>query len=103
EAAAAHAVEAGAGVDPLDPELTEGPLPCSPVAVGVLQRVHHLLVGGPERAALVAVVAPRLLEHGPAVLASVHSALDPCHRKLPSWAVAATDRAGGEPGRGRHR
>jgi len=49
EPAVAHAVEAGCRVDPLDPQLAEVALARPPVAVGVLHRVHELLIGGSIR------------------------------------------------------
>src|SRR5438105_8039226 len=79
ETAVARAVGTGGGVDALDPELAEVAFAGAAVTIGVLPRVHELLVGRAERAALVAVVALRLLEDGPAVLAPVDGALDPCH------------------------
>src|SRR5262249_48368626 len=82
EAAVAHAVGPGRGVDALDPELSEVALARPAVAVGVLQRVHDLLVGSAVAPALVAVVALRLLENGAAVLLAVDGALDPGHRGL---------------------
>src|SRR4051794_29641155 len=78
----AHAVLPGSGVDALDPELAEVALAGSPVPERVVPGVHELLVGGAEAAALVAVVALRLLEDGPAVLLAVDGALDPCHGAL---------------------
>jgi hypothetical protein len=84
EPAVAEVVGPGGGVDPLDPQLPELALAGTTVAVGVLQRVHHLLVGSAERTALVAVVALRLLENGGAVLLAVDGALHPGHFLLPS-------------------
>ena len=79
EPAVAHALHAGRSVDALDPQRPEVALAGPPVAVGVLQGVHDLLVGGLVRAALVAVVALRLLEDDAAVLLAVDGALHPCH------------------------
>src|SRR5262249_33922963 len=46
---------------------------------GVLPGPHHLLVGGPERAALVPVIALGPLEDLPAMLLRSDGALHPCH------------------------
>src|SRR5437588_7999057 len=80
EAVVAHALGTCRGVDALDPQLAEVALARPSVAVGVLQRVHDLLVGRAERPALIAVVALRSLEHGMAVLLAVDGPLDPGHR-----------------------
>ena len=68
EPAVAHAVDPGAGVDALDPELPEVTLASPTVAVGVLQRVHDLLMGGTVAAALVAEVTLGLFENGAVML-----------------------------------
>src|SRR5690606_30942309 len=52
EAAVRQAVLAGRGVDPGDPKLPKLPLAHPAVAVGVHQRLHHLLVGRTEELAL---------------------------------------------------
>src|SRR5262249_5466454 len=62
EHAVARAVLAAGGVDALDPQPPEVALAGAAVAVGVLQAVHHLLVGGAVGPALVAVVALGALE-----------------------------------------
>src|ERR1700737_1034898 len=43
-----HALAAGGRVDPGDPELAHVALACPPVAIGVLERMQHRLVGRPE-------------------------------------------------------
>ena len=62
EPAVRQVVLPGRRVDALDPQPPELTLAGAPVAEGVLAAAHHLLVGGAERAALVAVVALGLLE-----------------------------------------
>src|SRR5207237_8766748 len=101
------AVQAGCGVGPLDPQLPEATLAGPPVAVRVLQAVHHLLVGGLEAPALVAVIALRLLENRSAVLLAVDGALHPGHRGAPfvvgggggkSWCGASVGCLAARPG-----
>src|SRR4029077_13541750 len=43
-----HPLAARRRIDPGDPELAHVALPCSPIAIGVLERMHHRLVGRPE-------------------------------------------------------
>ena len=100
EAAVAHAVLAGTGVDALDPELAEVTLAGPAVAVGVLQGVHDLLVGRLVAAALVAVVALGRLEDGAVVLPAVDGALDPGHGGAPFFVLSCegweVERAAGQ-------
>src|SRR5450759_63308 len=74
-----QAVEARAGVDAGDPQLADLALLGLAVAVGVLQRVLHLLLGGLERAALGTVITMRPLEYGALLLLGADCALDPRH------------------------
>src|SRR5664279_4370613 len=94
EPAVARPVEAGRRVDPLDPELAEVALTGTAVPVGVLHRVHDLLVGSTERTALVAVVTLCLLEGGAMVLLGVYCTLDSGHGTTPFR--MGPDRPGGE-------
>src|SRR5664279_668568 len=94
EPAVARPVEAGRRVDPLDPELAEVALTGTAVPVGVLHRVHDLLVGSTERTALVAVVTLCLLEDGAMVLLGVYCTLDSGHGTTPFR--MGPDRPGGE-------
>ena len=73
---------AGGGVDPLDPQAAELALAGPAVAEGVLPAAHDLLVGGPERPALVAVVALGLLEDLLVAPLGGDAALDACHLDL---------------------
>jgi hypothetical protein len=80
--AVAHAVETRGGVDALNPELAKVTLTGPTVAVGVLERVENLLVGGAIAPALVAEVSLGLLEYGTVVLLAVYGALYPGHHML---------------------
>ena len=82
EPAVAHVVEAARRVDPLDPQAAELALAGPAVAEGVLPAAHDLLVGRPERAALVAVVALGLLQYLLVALLGSHATLHPCHVTL---------------------
>src|SRR5579864_4429768 len=57
EAAVLYAFGAAGGADAYDPQSAEVTLLVAPVAIGVVARLQHLLVGGLEQAALTAPVA----------------------------------------------
>src|SRR5262249_6231628 len=82
EAAVRGAVQAAGRVDALDPEAPEVALAGAPITERVVAAVQQLLVGGTERAALVAVVALGALKRRAALLLGVDRSLDPGHRAL---------------------
>ena len=89
-----HAVRAGGGVDPGDPQLPEVTLAVPAVPVRVLHRVQHLLFGlAVEPRALAAVTAGGL-QDGAALLLGVHSPLDACHGCYSSSRTGRVYRAG---------
>src|SRR5690606_9555728 len=63
QSAVGEAVLPGGGVDPRDPKPPEIPLADAPVAVGVGERLHHLLIRGPEVLALAAPISLGKLQH----------------------------------------
>src|SRR5262249_59839989 len=68
------------GVDPHDPESPDLALARPPVAIGVAERAHDLLIGLAEPTALCARVSGRLVEHRASVLLALDGALHPRHR-----------------------
>ena len=84
EPAVADVVQTARGVDALNPEATELALLGATVAERVLTGLHHLLVGGADGTALVAVVTLGALENLTAALLGVDCTLDSCHDWLPS-------------------
>jgi hypothetical protein len=74
-----HAVGAGRGVDPLDPQATEVALLGPAVAVGVTERVEHLLLGLAVEPRALPAVAAGALEDDPALLLGVDCPLHACH------------------------
>src|SRR6056297_3365923 len=79
EPAVAHVVLPRSGVDPLDPQTSHLALAGATVTVGIVARPHDLLVGGPERTALVAVVALGLLQYLLVPLLRCDTTLHTCH------------------------
>src|SRR5690606_25821446 len=79
-----HAVGAGRGVDPLDPQATEVTLAGATVTVAVDQRVGDLLLGLAVEAGPLAPVAAGALEGNPALLVGVDRPLHACHVSTPS-------------------
>src|SRR5450631_2637535 len=77
--AVAHAVQSSRGVDALDPQLAKVTLAGPAVPVGVLHRMHELLVGRTVRPTLVSVVSLRLFQNGAVVLAPMNGSLDSGH------------------------
>src|ERR1700722_14950160 len=77
--AVAHAVQPSRRVDALDPQLAKVTLAGPTVPVGVLHRMHELLVGRTVRPTLVSVVSLRLLQNGAVVLAPMNGSLDSGH------------------------
>src|SRR5262249_49552240 len=73
-------VLAASGVDANDPEPPELALARAPVAVGVPERVHDLLVRLAEVTAARTGVTLRFLEDCAAVLLATDGTLHPCHR-----------------------
>ena len=100
EPAVGRAVLAAGGVDALDPQAAEVALAGAPVAIGVLQAVHHLLVGGAAGTALVAVVALGALERDATLLLGVDGSLHPGHGELLS-SIGVRGGGGGGGSRGR--
>ena len=82
EPAVGQVVLSGGGVDPLDPQPPELAFAGAAVTERVLATPHDLLVGGPERPALVAVVALGLLEHLLVAPLGDDTTLHTCHREL---------------------
>src|SRR5690606_27259100 len=79
EPAVADVVEPARRVDALDPELAHLALAGPTVPERVVPGVHHRFVGGPERAAPVAVVALGLVQYGAVLLLGMNATLDACH------------------------
>src|SRR3954452_14713105 len=84
--AVAHALLAGGGVDPLDPQAAELALAVLAVAVGVGAGLEQLLLGPLVARVLLAAVALGPLERGAGLLARVYRTLDAAH--LPSSSLA---------------
>ena len=74
-----HPVRAGRGVDAGDPQLPEVALLGAPVAVGVVERVEHLLLRLAVQPRALPAVAAGQLEGGATLLLSVDRALHACH------------------------
>src|SRR5690606_20859891 len=79
EAAVAHAVDAGRGVDARDPQGAELALLLLATDVGVLQRLRDRLLGDAEDLAAGVVVALGLVEDLLVTTARLHATLDSCH------------------------
>src|SRR3954470_20453983 len=84
--AVAHALLAGGGVDPLDPQAAELALAVLAVAVGVGAGLEQLLLGPLVARVLLAAVALGPREGRPALLARAYRTLDAAH--LPSSSLA---------------
>src|SRR5690349_18254944 len=84
EAVVGHAIGAGARVDARDPQLAEVALAVTTVAVRVLHRVQHLLLGLAVQPGTLPTVAARGLEQGAALLLGVDRTLDACHFGTPN-------------------
>src|SRR6185436_1305643 len=78
------AVGPGARVDPRDPQLAEVALAVTAVAVRVLHRVQHLLLGLAVQPGTLPTVAARGLEQGTTLLLGVDRTLDACHFGTPN-------------------
>src|SRR5450759_1910714 len=82
ETVVGHAVGAGAGVDPLDPQATEVTLASATVTVGVTERVGDLLLGLAVQPRTLSAIAAGALENYPALLVGVYRPLHACHVRL---------------------
>src|SRR5690606_28103301 len=79
EAAVAHAVDAGRGVDARDPQGAELALLLLAADVGVLQRLRDRLLGDAEDLAASVVVTLRLLEDLLVAPTRLYTTFDSCH------------------------
>jgi large subunit ribosomal protein L20 len=96
QAVVGHPVSAGRRVDTRDPQLAEVALAVLAVAVGILHRVQHLLLGLAVQARTLSTVATGLLEQGTALLLGIDCPLDACHlvvslKVLPVWRASAAE------------
>src|SRR4051812_10376328 len=89
ERAVGHAELAHRGVDARDPQRAEGALLLAAVAVGVLPRLHHRLLGDAVDVLAAAAEPLRLLEDLLVARARRYSTLDPWHGALLSSSTAA--------------
>src|SRR4051812_11970218 len=97
-----HAVGASSRVDALDPQLTKLTLARPAVAVGVVHRVEHLLLGLAVEPRALAAVAAGALEYDATLLVGIDCPLHACHgnsllglmsstgRRLPSGRAASS-------------
>src|SRR3954470_9836161 len=79
EAVVGHAVGAGGRVDALDPERAKVALARAPVAIGIVERVEHLLLRLAVEPGPLAAVAAGPLQGGAPLLLGVDRALHACH------------------------
>src|SRR6185312_15706508 len=84
ETVVGEAVGPGARVDARDPQLAEVALAVTAVAVRVLHRVQHLLLGLAVQARALTAVSAGGLQQRATLLLGVHSPLDACHFGTPN-------------------
>src|SRR4051812_2254046 len=83
EAVVGHAVGAGGGVDPLDPQRAEVALARATVAIRVVERVEHLLLRLAVEPGPLAAVAAGPLENDATLFVGVDRPLYACHGRTP--------------------